>query len=82
MNVAIIGLFIIPAIVTFMLVALMIKEREYLFPKRPGIKNFSKKEKLINKKSTTKDSQKKISSLYLFNAENRLKDFSGGNLGI
>jgi len=77
MNGFIIASFIIPAIVTVMLIGLMIKERDYLFPKNAG-KNWVRRLWIKNEKRTIQlknlEAKKK--------SDNNFLDFSGGSLGI
>ncbi len=83
MNVAIIGLFIIPAIVTIALISLMIKEKDYLFPRKSGIISEKQKTKLEGSSSRSKRYFKeKTSHLRMFNNDNNFLDFSGGSFGI
>lgn len=83
MNVAIIGLFIIPAIVTIALITLMIKERDYLFPRKSGIISEKQKAKLEGSNNSSKRFFKeKTSYLRMFNNDNNFLDFSGGSFGI
>lgn len=76
MNAAIILLFLIPAIVTIMLVGLIIKEREYLFPKKAGEVWIKKIIKRVNKAKPGIHQDSKN------NTETSFLDFSGGSFGI
>lgn len=77
MSAAIMVSFIIPAIVTVMLIGLMIKERDYLFPKKAGEDWLKKLWMKIHgddkiEERTTKEETKR----------DNFWDLSGGSLGI
>lgn len=69
MDALILTSFIIPAIIAFVLIALLIKERYNLLPKNSQIKN-------------AKRITAKVSNDYLNVESKNYLDFSGGTMGI